>query len=171
MMILLARWFARWAHRHQKRKYTNEPYFHHLEEVAALVRTVPHTWHQVAAAYLHDTVEDTWVRPWMIELIFGMRVAILVHFLTDASKPKDGNRATRKAIDRAHISRAPAAAKTVKLADLISNSRSICEHDPQFAEVYLEEKRLLMLYLKDGDPDLYQQAEAILERWTRRNKV
>ena len=51
-------------------------------------------------------------------------------------------------------------AKTIKLADLIDNTKSIVEHDPRFAKVYLEEKRLLLEVLKDGDETLWQQAHS-----------
>ena len=74
------------------------------------------------------------------------------------SKPEDGNRATRKAIDREHTAQAPAEAQTIKLADLISNSKSIMAHDPDFAVTYLAEKRLLLEVLTKGDPGLHAEA-------------
>jgi hypothetical protein len=74
---------------------------------------------------LHDTVEDTGVELAELRRVFDDDVATLVEWLTDVSRPEDGNRVARKAIDRAHTARAPARAKTVKLADLIDNSRSI----------------------------------------------
>ena len=67
-------------------------------------------------------------------------MAELVDDLTDVSKPQDGNRATRKELDRQHTAKASPDAKTIKLADLISNSRSIMKDDPNFAKVYMKEK-------------------------------
>jgi hypothetical protein len=78
--------------------------------------------------------------------------------MTDISQPQDGNRATRKAIDREHTARAPAEAQTIKLADLISNSKSIMKHDPAFAKTYLEEKRLLLEVMTKGDKGLHELA-------------
>ena len=147
----------------QKRKYTGEPYWHHPAAVAELVRSVPHTEEQIAAAWLHDTVEDTGVTTAEIERQFGTIVAQYVDALTDISRPDDGNRAARKAKDRQHSGGAPAAAKTVKLADLIDNSRSILARDPDFARVYIEEKRLLLPLLRDGDATLWAMANAIVE--------
>jgi hypothetical protein len=89
-------------------------------------------------------------------------VASLVEQLTDVSRPEHGNRAARKAIDRAHTASASAAAKTLKLADLIDNSRSILERDPGFARVYIEEKRLLLEVLREGDPTLWGTAARIV---------
>ena len=81
-----------------------------------------------AAALLHDVVEDTPVSIKDIEDVFGPRVAALVGDLTDVSKPEDGNRATKGA-DRQHTAKASPDAKTVKLADLISNGKSIIKDD------------------------------------------
>jgi (p)ppGpp synthase/HD superfamily hydrolase len=127
-------------------------------EVASLVESVGGTEAMVAAALLHDVLEDTGVTVDVLEEQFGSEVADLVLWLTDVSKPDDGNRSTRKALDRQHSAAAPAAAQTVKVADLISNTRSIVAHDPGFAKVYLEEKRLLLDVLTRADPTLLTMA-------------
>ena len=143
----------------QKRKYTNEPYIVHPAEVASIVASVEgSTPDMVAAAWLHDVVEDTGVTLTDIHLNFGPEIMALVSWLTDVSKPEDGNRATRKAIDREHTAQAPAEAQTIKLADLISNSKSIMQYDPDFAVTYLAEKRLLLEVLTKGDPGLHAEA-------------
>lgn len=158
--------FATAAHARagQVRKYTGDPYIEHPRAVVALVRSVPHDESMLAAAWLHDTVEDTGVTIDEIRDEFGHDVADLVAWLTDVSQTTDGNRKARKAIDRAHTAKAPPRAKTIKLADLIDNSRSIVERDPKFALVYLEEKRLLLPHLKSGGPTLWDMASAIVNR-------
>lgn len=155
-----ARFFAEAAHAsiNHIRKYTGEPYINHPATVVELVRSVPHTEAMLAAAWLHDTVEDTPVTLEDIEREFGAEVAALVEQLTDASKPSDGNRDQRKTIDRLHTAQACPEAKTIKLADLIDNTRSIVERDPNFAKVYLSEKALLLEVLRDGDPVLWAMA-------------
>jgi len=164
-MVDRARVFATAAHAAvgQVRKYTFEPYIVHPAEVAGIVAARPHDPEMVAAAWLHDTVEDTGVSIEDIRAEFGDKVAELVGWLTDVSKPEDGNRAVRKALDREHIAQAPAAAQTVKLADLIANSRSILAHDPEFARVFLAEKRMLLEVLTRGDAELMAQARCIVE--------
>jgi len=143
----------------QRRKYTGDPYIVHPAEVAKIVAGVPGaTPDMVAAAWLHDVVEDTGCTITDIHMGFGADIAALVGWLTDVSRPEDGNRAKRKAMDRAHSAQAPAEAQTIKLADLISNSRSIMQHDPEFARTYLEEKRLLLEVLTKGDPGLHAEA-------------
>jgi (p)ppGpp synthase/HD superfamily hydrolase len=146
----------------QVRKYTNEPYIVHPREVASIVEQHGGTKAQIAAAWLHDVQEDTGVTNETIREEFGDEVADLVGWLTDASRPEDGNRATRKAIDRAHTAMAPAAAQTVKLADLMSNCSSIMKYDEAFAKVYFEEKRLLLEVLTKGDPVLLAKVKAIV---------
>jgi (p)ppGpp synthase/HD superfamily hydrolase len=155
-----ARIFATAAHTAvaQLRKYTHEPYIVHPAEVAKIVSTVPHTPQMLAAAWLHDVVEDTGVTLETIRAEFGDEVATLVGWLTDVSRPEQGNRATRKAIDRAHSAMAPKEAQTIKLADLISNTRSIMEHDEAFAKTYLVEKRLLLEVMDKGDATLMAEA-------------
>jgi (p)ppGpp synthase/HD superfamily hydrolase len=143
----------------QKRKYTGEPYIVHPAEVAKIVASVPGaTPDMVAAAWLHDVVEDTGCTFTDIHMAFGIDIATLVGWLTDVSKPEDGNRAHRKAMDREHTAAAPAEAQTIKLADLISNSRSIMAHDPAFARTYLEEKRLMLAVMTRGDAGLHAEA-------------
>ena len=143
----------------QLRKYTFEPYIVHPAEVAAIVAEYGGTPEMIAAAWLHDTVEDTGVTSELIRKEFGDEVADLVGWLTDVSRPDHGNRAQRKAVDRAHTAAAPAAAQTIKLADLICNTRSIMAHDPKFAVTYLAEKRLLLEVMTKGDPRLRELAQ------------
>ena len=126
-LIERARVYATEAHQriNQRRKYNNEPYHVHLHAVAKLVASVTDDAEMIAAAWLHDTVEDTQATLEDIEAEFGVAVAELVEELTDVSRPGDGNRAVRKAIDRRHLAQASARAKTVKLADLIDNCKDI----------------------------------------------
>ena len=161
-LVTRARVFATAAHAAvgQLRKYTFEPYIVHPAEVAAIVESVDGTPEMVAAAWLHDTVEDTGVTIETIRAEFGDEVAELVGWLTDVSRPEQGNRAHRKAIDRAHTAASPARAQTVKFADLIANTRSIMQHDVEFARVYLAEKRELLEVMTKGDARLRERAMA-----------
>lgn len=167
-IISRASFFAEKRHENQRRKYTNEPYFVHLMEVARLLvkareRSGLRDEHLVAAGYLHDILEDTDTTFEELVATFGGDIAGLVLEVTDISKPGDGNRATRKAIDREHLSRSSPRGATLKLADLISNSRDIIPHDPEFAKVYLAEKRDLLPFLRHGDPELFRRASEQVE--------
>lgn len=160
--ILHAVTFAEQAHRGQVRKYTGEPYIVHPLEVASIVATVSKDEDVIVASLLHDVVEDCGVFLYQIEKAFGNRVSKMVSDVTDISRPEDGNRATRKAMDRWHIANGWPESQTIKLADLISNTRSITQHDPEFAKIYLEEKRQLLCVLLKGSYVLQKQALAML---------
>ncbi len=161
-----ARNFATTAHQRidHRRKYSKQPYEVHLEAVAKLVASVSEDPEMIAAAWLHDAVEDTPATLGDIEAKYGAAVAELVEELTDISKPGDGNRARRKELDRQHLAQASARAKTVKLADLIDNCSDITRHDPRFARVYLAEMGALLDVLKEGDATLLQQARQLHAR-------
>lgn len=147
----------------QFRKYTGEPYIVHPIEVMHIVSSVPHTKEMLMAALLHDTVEDTDVTIEEVRELFGDVVGDLVADLTDVSKPTDGNRAVRKAMDLEHTARASAGAQTVKCCDLISNTKSIVEHDANFAKVYLVEKGKMLDVLTKADPTILARARKLYE--------
>jgi (p)ppGpp synthase/HD superfamily hydrolase len=159
-IVMHAYRFARDAHAAagQLRKYTREPYIVHPLAVANLVRSVPHTDAMLAAALLHAVVEDTPVRIEEIEARFGAEIGELVDWLTDVSRPEDGNRAVRKHLDLLHTAKATPEAKTIKLADLIDNTKTIASHDPGFWRRYRKEKLALLEVLREGDPTLWRIA-------------
>ena len=163
--ILKAIEFARRAHEGQKRKYTGEDYVWHPIEVATIVSTAEHNEDMLVAAILHDCIEDCDISLVQIDKMFGKNVGFHVNKLTDVSiHHKELNRAQRKALDRAWISDAWASTKTIKLADLISNSKSILQYDEKFARVYLNEKKLLLDVLTEGDTMLWLQANDIVTK-------
>lgn len=154
----------------QVRKYTDEPYIVHPIEVMEMVKNFDHTEDMLVAAVLHDVVEDTEITLELVQSMFGDNVADLVFWLTDASKPEDGNRNTRKAIDRAHIAKAPREAQTIKLCDVCSNISSIVEHDTDFAVVYLKEKEKLLEVIKRADQNAISHARNTLAEMNKKLK-
>lgn len=152
--------FAREAHKGQKRKYTGNPYVDHLAEVAGIVATVYAAAEVIATAWLHDCIEDQNVSYEELESAFGLYVADGVFALSDL---ETGNRATRKEASRKRLAMAEGWVQTIKCADLISNTSSIVLHDPDFAIIYLEEKRLLLDVLTKADPRLLAIARSQTE--------
>lgn len=172
ILISKAELFAIRAHGEQKRKYTGEPYVNHTMAVATLVDYVTcGDQEMVAAAILHDTIEDTDVEKPELVKRFGQRVADLVEEVSDVSRLEDGNREERKAIDREFLAYVSSEAKTIKLADLIDNTKSIVPHDPGFAKVYMEEKRKLLQVLTMGDHGLWLWANALVEEYYNEKQV
>ena len=161
--------FAFMAHIGQTRKYTGEAYIQHPLAVSEIVNSVNTSPEIIAAALLHDTVEDTDVTIDDIIEKFGVDIAVLVGEVTDVSQPSDGNRKARKVKDLEHIAKASPEGKTIKLADLIHNTKSILECDPDFAKVYMREKRALLEVLQDGNENLYKQAKKIVDNYFKIN--
>lgn len=167
-LVQQARAFAYGAHAAvgQTRAYTNEPYADHCGRVVEILaeHNPATTPVMAAAAWLHDTVEDTAVTLDLLNHEFGPDITRLVEQLTDVARPEDGNRARRMTINRDHTAGACRAAQDIKLADLIDNSASIVAHDPAFAQVYLAEKHALLAVLGRGDSALQQRANTVLQQ-------
>jgi (p)ppGpp synthase/HD superfamily hydrolase len=153
------------AHEGQRRKYTGEPYSVHPIGVSKIVETVDHTPEMVAAALLHDVVEDTPVTFTEIKDTFGTTVAEYVHYCTNVSEQSDGNRSFRKKMDADHFAMGPAESQTIKIADLIHNSQTIIPNDPKFFhKAYKYEKQYLLDVLVLADPILKSQAQSMLDQ-------
>ena len=159
--------FATQAHKGQYRKYTHDPYITHPLAVMEIVRGVPgHTQEMLAAAVLHDVVEDTDVSLSDIKSEFGDQVARLVSYLTDISVPEDGNRLKRKRKDAQWYAQGPAEAQTIKVADFIDNTWDIAQNAPKFWEVYKMEKMYALDLLQKADTELWHRAHIqIMEAW------
>ena len=165
--VSMAYAFAAGAHNgiDQRRKYTNEQYINHPCRVAALVSGVAGaTADMIAAAYLHDTVEDTEVTLSDIREMFGGTVAEYVEYLTETSKGDrpDLNRKARKMIDANRLAVAPPEVQTIKYADFIDNTSTILQHDPKFGRLYLQEKKMMLEVMDGGDRALREQAMEIV---------
>ncbi len=175
-LINRAKDFAHWAHDavEQKRKYTGEPYWHHTDAVAALVEEDGGTDEMIAAAHLHDTLED--VEPVLIKQgrVADLRkfqtvfydfpapvrdmVVELTHLYTAEEYPT-WSRAERKNAEADRLGSVSNNSKTIKVYDLIHNTVSIVEYAPEFAKVYLREKADLLRQLKGASPAALMRAE------------
>jgi len=169
-MTLRPALYASLAHQGQKRKYTNEPYFNHLLEVATILKEHDMDGNIVSAGFLHDILEDTEIESKELEFLFGKVICSYVLEVTDISKIDDGNREERKKIDCAHLAKASIGGKHIKLADLISNIKSITINDPQFSTIFLQEAFLLLDVLDDKfiNKDLYSKAILAYHEGVRR---
>jgi len=131
-VVMQAELFAIEAHKDTR--YGKLPYEYHLRAVVDLLpEWMPDE--VFAAAWLHDTVEDTEVTLHDIRKLFGGRIARLVDAVTDEPGP---NRKVRKAGMYKKLSDAPAFARTVKLADRIANMQASIEN-PKLGAMYREE--------------------------------
>lgn len=152
-IIERAKMFAAGAHAGvgQKRKYTGEDYITHPIAVSEIVREKGGTDEMIAAALLHDTLEDTRVTYGHIFELFGQRVADMVDALTNKARPEDGDRVARFMINIDRLSKnLDMQTRVIKLADIIHNTSSVIALDQNFAARYLAEKDFTLQVLFYG---------------------
>ncbi|MBR1473905.1 MAG: bifunctional (p)ppGpp synthetase/guanosine-3',5'-bis(diphosphate) 3'-pyrophosphohydrolase [Paludibacteraceae bacterium] len=127
--------FAVQAHHNTERRGKGFPYIVHPMEAVEIVATMTTDQELLAAAALHDTVEDTDVTVEQLRELFGERVAAIVHDESDqlngalfnAGETND-EAATWHARKQAAIDRLATAshdAKMVAMGDKLSNMRAI----------------------------------------------
>ena len=120
--------FAVKAHAGTERRGKGFPYIVHPMEAMEIVATMTPDQELLAAAALHDTVEDTDVTIDQIRAEFGDRVASLVEAESDVmvegvSEEDSWHARKQAAMDR--LANAPHDAKMVALGDKLSNMRAI----------------------------------------------
>jgi len=128
--LLSALHFAAGRHRDQRRKGAEgSPYINHLIEVAEILAREGAVRDPVTlqAAVLHDTLEDTHTTPEELEARFGPEVRRVVEEVTDDKRlPKQ----ERKRLQVEHAPGLSERARLVKIADKISNARSVAVTPP-----------------------------------------
>jgi (p)ppGpp synthase/HD superfamily hydrolase len=113
------------AHAGQTRKGGEVPYVFHVIEVAHLVAHAGGTPEMVAAALLHDVVEDSDATGEDIARDFGPCIATLVEGMTDDPSWGDLPRDEKKRRQADHMAGAPRAVRRIKIADQTSNVRDV----------------------------------------------
>jgi len=130
-LLLKALAFAAHKHRDQRRKDAEaSPYINHPIALAQVLTGEGGVadLEVLAAALLHDTLEDTATNGPELEREFGARIAAIVEEVTDDNRlPK----AERKRLQVVHASRLSDGAKLVKLADKICNLRDVAGRPPE----------------------------------------
>lgn len=154
--------FAIMAHEGQTRKFTGLPYIVHPIEVMTLVREhAEYTENMLVAAILHDTLEDTETYPEAIIREFGYPVYELVAALTK-SPNKGHDRAERVVWELERLRYISPEAQTIKVADILSNTADIMQHDPKFGHRYIKEKYDQIGVLLQADTPLHDICSAHL---------
>lgn len=125
--------FAVKAHHNTERRGKGFPYIVHPMEAVEIVATMTSDQELLAAAALHDVVEDTDVTVEQLREAFGDRVAELVHAESDqldgqvftgaANEAETWHQRKQAAIDR--LAMASHDAKIVAMGDKLSNMRAI----------------------------------------------
>jgi guanosine-3',5'-bis(diphosphate) 3'-pyrophosphohydrolase len=170
--------FADKAHGEQIRKYTPDRYIVHPVRVMNICKEYTDDISILAAALLHDVLEDTpttenEIKTFLLQLMDKEqteKTLALVQDLTDVYTKQNypqWNRRKRKQKEVDRLSGVHPDAQTVKYADLIDNSVEIVHHDIDFAGVFLHEGRAVLKKMNKGDQRLYQRAVETIENALR----
>ncbi|MCP1109777.1 (p)ppGpp synthase/HD superfamily hydrolase [Lachnospiraceae bacterium PF1-21] len=161
--------FATKAHAGQLRKGTSRPYIVHPVEVGDIVATMTDDEEVIAAAILHDTIEDCEaVTEDILEEQFGSRVASIV---AQESEDKSKSWLERKTATIEHMRHAPIEVKMIGLADKLSNMRDINRDYPVIKEELwtrfrMKDKQTIGWYYKgvrDALADTFEHEKAYQE--------
>ena len=133
--------FAVHAHSGTERRGKGFPYIIHPMEAVEIVATMTTDQELLAAAALHDTVEDTDVTIENIRTEFGDRIASLVAQESEerhegVSDEESWHDRKRTAI--AHLAKASRDAKIVALGDKLSNIRAIARDYAEMGDALWE---------------------------------
>jgi (p)ppGpp synthase/HD superfamily hydrolase len=167
--------FADKAHGDQQRKYAAERYIEHPLRVMRICKSYGYPLPVLAAAILHDVLEDTKTSPKQIHefltTLMNERDALhtldLVIELTDVYTKHQYprfNRRKRRSMEADRLEIISEEAQSIKYADIIDNSKEIADHDPEFALVFLRECRMLLQKMKKGNANLREEAIEILKK-------
>lgn len=161
--------FADRSHGQQLRKYSPDRYIVHPVRVMETLKRYHASLPMLAAALLHDVLEDTAVTKeelsnfllTLLDEADTAKTVKLVIELTDiytkAAYPK-WNRQKRKEKEYARLEQISPEAQTIKYADIMDNSKEIGTHDNDFAPVYLRECKAILERLENGNAELYREA-------------
>lgn len=168
------RQFADKAHGEQTRKYSGQRYIIHPVAVMQLCEEYTDDVAVLAAALLHDVLEDTAVSPKQLKEFLhtvldapqAERTLRLVQDLTDEftqAQYPGLNRKKRRKKEAERLGKTDPMAQTVKYADLVDNCLDIVQHDPDFGKVFLKESKILLDHMTSGDQRLYERAKKTVE--------
>ena len=161
--------FADKAHGEQVRKYTGERYITHPLRVMETVRKYNNNIGVLAAALLHDVLEDTPVKAHAIEssllsVLEPQQVQKILRFVTELTDVfvKENfprmNRRMRKQKEAQRLSTISPEAQTIKYADIMDNVTDIVSQDADFARVFVREAHGFLQVMESGDPHLRARA-------------
>ena len=178
-MLEKIREFADRAHGEQKRKYSEERYIVHPIRVMEICSQYTQDPNILAAALLHDVLEDTPVSKSQMQLFLesimevnnAHQVLKLVIALTDVYTKENFpslNRKVRRFKESERLQHISGDAQTIKYADIIDNTIDISSNDKDFARVYLKECLNILSKMTKGQPELHKRAIETVEENLKR---
>lgn len=157
---------TKYAHKGQKRKLTNEPYFQHPLRVMHRCEMVSADVCLLSAALLHDVLEKTTVTEMQLRSELARyfntyhvsRILSLVLELTNVYNPKDypqKNYQQRQQLEADRLKMISPDGQTIKYADIIDNCDKIALEEPSNAQKSIKEYSNLLQVMHNGNIQLY----------------
>jgi guanosine-3',5'-bis(diphosphate) 3'-pyrophosphohydrolase len=184
-ILEMVKQFADQAHGNQMRRYANERYIAHPIRVMEMCREYTEEVPVLAAALLHDVLEDTSTdKETLSEFLDSVmekdqasKTLQLVEELTDVyikSEYPLMNRRARRTREAERLSDVSPEAQTIKYADVIDNVSDIAKQETDFALVYMRECKQLLQEINKGNSWLYGRAvqtvdECLQQYWNKAN--
>jgi len=165
-MTVLRNAFLLAVEKHKNQKYGDNPYIVHLRDVEIILREFGVTNEDyLAAAWLHDVIEDTATHYSEVKQKTNTHVAEMVFALTDEIGRNRKER-KQKTLPKLHACKD---AILVKLADWIANLRDARANNPGFLQMYKKDfpdfkTACYDLVKSDTHEAMWQAAESILHR-------
>ena len=134
--------FAKKAHEGHKR-YSGEPYFIHVFETAKILAEFGMRGNTIATGLLHDTIEDTGIKPEEVEKEFGTEILFLVEGVTKLGKVRyRGMDRHNESLRKLFVATAQdVRVIIIRLADRLHNIRTL-EHVPERKQIRIAKETL-----------------------------
>ncbi len=160
--------FVKDCHEGQTRKFSDEPYYHHLLGVAEIANEYE-IYLGIELGLCHDIFEDTdcnekilhsYLKEIGYEHLDSNSICYVTRELTNVFTLKDFpqyKRTWRKNRESERLGTLCNSSQTIKYCDIIHNIKNlsnIIEHDKNFANIYLQEKFEVLDYMRLGNLDL-----------------
>ena len=159
-LINKAKEFAAHCHSDQTRKFDKKSYITHPAAVASLVDKFGGSPEMVAAAWLHDVVEDCDVSICDLIRLFGTNVSGLVWELTN---PKNLNKSKKAEYLLDKMNTMTSSALTIKLCDRLNNVSDFKTAPQEFVKKYSPETKFILDGLESGGRPLTTQQNKIID--------
>lgn len=161
--------YAAEKHKGQFRKTANRPFVCHVVEVMAVLKSFNyHEDYILAAAALHDVIEDCEVSREELQMVFGEQIANIVQELSNPIGDNDLSSEERNRINSEHLAKSKEwATLRIKCADRIANLREMDWYgNPRWCASFTKRTRLYLLPVLKKELfnlPIYQALERIVD--------
>lgn len=149
-MIQKAIEFATEKHKGQMRKFEKKEYIEHPKKVAQIIKENKESKklnELIAAAILHDTLEDTKTTESELKKYFGKLIASLVKELTTNEEEKKEMGKKEYLLEK--MANMSSWGLVIKLADRLDNVSDLSSSPKEFQKKYIEETKFILKQLEE----------------------